>query len=83
MSDSLTFYSKPDCPLCDDAFPGVSQIAAKYGVEIERVNIEAAPAVFEKSRYRIPGVTFRGFELGWGRFTVEEIAARLKADLEK
>jgi thiol-disulfide isomerase/thioredoxin len=81
MGESLIFFSKPDCPLCDDSFPGVASLAAKFDLGIEKVDIESDAALFEKYRYRIPVVMFRGFELGWGRFTIDEIEERLREDL--
>jgi len=82
MTESLFFHSKDECSLCDERYPAVKTLAERFGLSVEKVDIEADPRLFEKYRYRIPVVVFRGFELGWGRFTVEEIEKRLREDLK-
>jgi len=46
----LTIYSKKDCHLCEEA----KSVLAKYPVEIEEIDIETDPQLFEKYRYEIP-----------------------------
>jgi glutaredoxin len=48
----LTIYTKKDCHLCEEA----KSVLRKYQVELEEVDIESDPALFEKYQYEIPVV---------------------------
>lgn len=76
---TLLFYSKIDCPLCDKGLPIVEDLARRFGLKVEKIDILAAdPDVLQRHRYRIPVVEFRGQELGWGRLSREELEGRLE-----
>ncbi len=78
-SRKIVFYSKTDCPLCDKGLPIVEDLARRFGLKVEKIDILAAdPDVLQRHRYRIPVVEFRGQELGWGRLSREELERRLE-----
>ena len=38
--EKISFYSKRDCPLCDTGLGKLVELAQRYGLEIEKVDIE-------------------------------------------
>ena len=76
---ALVFYSKSDCPLCDEGFQVVLALARRHGLDVRKVSIETAgPAIYQRHRYRIPVLCWEKDgeerELGWGRLRREELA---------
>jgi glutaredoxin len=56
----VTLYSKPDCPLCDDARAALERIRARSPFELEEVDITSREALFTEYRERIPVVAING-----------------------
>lgn len=83
MVEPILFYTKPGCSLCDKVWPAASSLAERYGLELRKVDIEAAGGeLYERHRYRIPVIEWRGVELAWGRIdaaALEEALAREQA----
>ena len=77
----LTFYTKPDCPLCVESYPKVERLARRYGLGIKRVDIETDARLFELHKYRIPVVELAGRELAWGRISENGLDKVLKRAL--
>jgi glutaredoxin len=73
----LLFYSKPDCPLCDEGFEKVKRLAQRHRLEVEKVNLESDPQLFEKHRHRVPVVLLGETELGWGRLSERALELKL------
>jgi glutaredoxin len=69
---TLTLYTKPDCPLCDDARDALERVRARAQFELEVVDISADASL--KARYgeRIPVVLVDGEEAA--EFVVDEQA---------
>ena len=79
----LTFYTKPDCPLCEESYPKVERLAQRYGLGIKRVNIETDRRLFKRHKHRIPVVELAGRELAWGRISekgLDRILQRMTHD---
>jgi glutaredoxin len=55
----LTIYSKKACHLCDEA----KSVLKKYPVELEEIDIENDPQLFEKYQYEIPVIFLDGKKL--------------------
>ncbi len=36
---TVTFYTRPGCHLCEDAYPAVASLAREFGCEVETVDI--------------------------------------------
>lgn len=66
---------RPDCHLCADAYRALRRVALDRPLEIERVDIEAAPAAV-RDRYvlRIPVLVAAGEELDLAGLEDREIA---------
>lgn len=78
MTEKICFYSKSDCPLCDTGLEKLQPLALRFGLEIEKLDIEKEEELLERYRYRIPVAVFRGEELGWGRLSSGGLERRLE-----
>jgi hypothetical protein len=74
----LTFYSKPNCCLCDHGYPLVAGLATRHGLTLEKVNIENDPQLALRHGQRIPVVELDGRELGWGRLSERALERKLE-----
>ncbi len=74
----VELFSKPDCPLCDDAKAVIAEVRARVPFILKEVNIESDPALFERHRYDIPVVFIDGKKAFKHRLTAREFQARLK-----
>jgi hypothetical protein len=62
----ITFWGKADCSLCDKAQAILDRLSLDYPVVVDKRDISADPAAFERYRYVIPVVEIKGgpsFEL--------------------
>ncbi len=50
----ITILSKPDCHLCDEAKQTIERVTKRLPIEIEVINIEKDPELFNQYRYDIP-----------------------------
>lgn len=88
MPAELHFYTRPDCPLCDEFIGAAEAIGARHGLPIRKRNIEELDvATYQKHRYRIPVVEYaagdssEAVELGWGRLDEQAMEAVLRETL--
>jgi thiol-disulfide isomerase/thioredoxin len=51
---SLTIYGRPWCHLCDEMADAVAPIAARFGIRIEKVDVDSDPALEARFGLRIP-----------------------------
>ncbi|RKU19915.1 hypothetical protein C6503_07025 [Candidatus Poribacteria bacterium] len=57
----LQFYTKPDCPLCDEAKAILQNVGAKASfVTVEEIDITKDLRLFTKYKYRIPVLELDG-----------------------
>ncbi|HRX83529.1 MAG TPA: glutaredoxin family protein [Phycisphaerae bacterium] len=61
----LTFFTKPECSLCDAAWFVVQKVASAQGVPVEKVDISQPQAEAWRQRYaeHIPVVHLDGVEI--------------------
>src|SRR5262249_18721345 len=60
---TITLYSKPNCPLCDQARYHLQQVLAEPGQAawaLDEVNILDDPDLFREHRYRVPVIAVEG-----------------------
>jgi hypothetical protein len=50
----VRFFEKAGCGLCDEAYRALTRVRMDLPLEIERVDIEADPKVFDRYAIRIP-----------------------------
>ncbi len=78
----ITFYTKPDCPLCEDALDEVKLARREFPFTLEIVNILSTIALYEEFRHNIPVVQINGVERFRYRLTAAELLQVLRADLK-
>ena len=59
----MTLYSKPDCPLCDEARGALARVRLRFPFDLVEVDITTDPALESKYRERIPVVAIDAEEL--------------------
>lgn len=70
----LTFYTKENCLLCEEAFQLVEMFAHEYPIEIEAVDIYKDEVLLEQYHLLIPVVKLKNKELAGPDVTIENIA---------
>ena len=48
MTEKICFYSKSDCPLCDTGLEKLQPLALRFGLEIEKLDIEKEEELLER-----------------------------------
>ena len=56
----VTLYSKPECPLCDDARRALERVQAATPFDLEEIDITSRAALFQQYKERIPVVAIDG-----------------------
>jgi glutaredoxin len=74
----VTLYSKPECPLCDDARHALERVRAAAPFDLEEVDVTSRPALFERYGERIPVVAIDGHD-AFEYFVDEQELTRLVA----
>ena len=74
----VEIYSKPDCPLCDEAKEVLREVQARCPFTLREVNIESDPELFDRYRYDIPVVFVDGNKAFKHRVDARALEARLK-----
>jgi glutaredoxin len=59
----VTLYSKPDCPLCDEARDALGHVRARVEFDLREVDITTDPKLEARYRERIPVIALEGEEL--------------------
>jgi glutaredoxin len=75
---NVTLYSKPDCPLCDEAREALARVHARVAFGLEEVDITTDPMLEERYRERIPVVALDAEELFDFRVDEPKLERRLK-----
>lgn len=73
----LNFYSKPNCPLCDDARDMLDDLQRDFTLSIAEVNILSDPAMYERYKYLIPVIELENGRIITARFTEAELRRAL------
>ncbi len=60
----VTLYSKTECGLCDQAAEMLLRLGRRLPLEIDIVDIEGDPALYERYWARVPVVVVAGEEIG-------------------
>lgn len=59
----VTLYGRPGCGLCDEAEADLQALRSRFGLTIERVNIEDDDELLRRYVFEIPVVTVDGVEV--------------------
>jgi glutaredoxin len=76
---TVTLFTKPNCPLCDEALEQVQEAHKAAPFELVEVNILDDEAVYRRHQHHIPVVCLDGVELFRHRLTAAELLAKLRA----
>ena len=79
MSRVLRYYAKADCPLCEKSRPIATDLARRFGYEIDWVDIESDPALVLRHGEKIPVLELDGDVLAWGRFSERALTRKFAA----
>ncbi|WP_075619835.1 glutaredoxin family protein [Paenisporosarcina indica] len=63
----VQFYSRPNCPLCEEASLMLRMVEEDVPLEIETINIEDDDTIHEKYMLRIPVIISEGKVIQEGR----------------
>jgi len=74
---TLLFYTKHDCPLCDKGWPVAEALAARFELELRRVDIASDPALVRRYGEKIPVLVLGEDELGWGLLSQRALEKKL------
>ena len=75
----LQFYTKPDCPLCDEAKVVLQNIRAKTSlVAIEEIDISKNLGLFTKYKHLIPVLELDGQQLFVHRIVQRKLVWQLR-----
>ena len=77
----VEIYSKPDCPLCEEAKRVLRQVQSRIPFQLIEINIEEDRTRFEAFRYEIPVIFIDGRKAFKHRLGAEELENRLKRAL--
>ncbi|WP_342543122.1 glutaredoxin family protein [Paenisporosarcina sp. FSL H8-0542] len=64
---NVQFYSRPNCPLCEDARMMLQLVKEDVELHIEEINIEDNDDIHEKYLLRIPVIESNGVVIQEGR----------------
>ncbi|MFQ5828430.1 MAG: glutaredoxin family protein [Candidatus Methylomirabilia bacterium] len=74
-------YSKPDCSLCEEVKATLLKVRREIPFELEEIDVESRPEVYETYKDRIPLVLINGRRAF--KFWVDEEALRRRLSRER
>lgn len=77
---TVTFYTKPNCPLCDKALEQVELARRVVPFELREVNILSDRVLYERYKHAIPVGCVGGVELFRYRVAAEDLVKALTED---
>ncbi|GEL76584.1 glutaredoxin family protein [Tenuibacillus multivorans] len=81
MKPKMTFYTKPNCKLCDDAKALLETYQLMYSFDIEEHNIEEDDELLEKYFLTIPVIKYHDQEINAEELNPETLDTFLKENL--
>ena len=74
----VTLYTRPDCPLCDQARALLDALADDLGFAVEAVDIDRDRGLRNRYRYAIPVVAVGGEEVARAPIRAAALEAALR-----
>lgn len=74
----ITLYTRPNCPLCDEAKMMMELVQEDFSFEYEEVNIESDDAIHEKYMLMIPVIEKDGEVIIYGNIGYIELLEALE-----
>ncbi|MFB0565779.1 MAG: glutaredoxin family protein [Candidatus Aminicenantaceae bacterium] len=83
MSLQITFYTKPNCPLCEEAEELLEELKDLFGFSIFKVNIIKNMSTYEKYKNQIPVIDLGGRYYLSGKIDKKELKQKIRALVKK
>lgn len=77
---TVEIYSKPDCPLCDEAKEVLARVQRRIPFTLREVDITLDPEQYERYRYDIPVVLVNGRKAFKHHLDEAQVEARLRRE---
>jgi glutaredoxin len=74
---TVTFYTKPNCPLCDKAMEEIERARRQRWFDLVEVNILTDLEIYERYKHAIPVTAVDGVEAFRYRISCEGLLKRL------
>lgn len=75
----VEFYTKPECPLCDEGHEIVEEVCRKLAQDWTQVSIFSSEELYQRFRYLVPVLCVDGRVVATLRFNARELEATLLA----
>jgi glutaredoxin len=83
MSLQITFYTKPYCPLCEEAEELLEELIGHFDFSVLKIDITKEMDTYEEFKHRIPVLRFGDrWELS-GKINENELRQKIRAFLTK
>lgn len=76
---TVTFYTKPNCPLCDHALEEIERARRQCAFDLVEINILTDLATYERYKHAIPVVAVNGVEVFRYRLSSDDLISTLNA----
>ena len=74
---TVTFYTKPNCPLCDKALEQIELARREMAFDLVEVNILSDPEIYQRYKNDIPVLQINGVEAFRHRLTQADLLQKL------
>ncbi|MBI2948540.1 MAG: glutaredoxin family protein [Verrucomicrobia bacterium] len=74
---TVTFYTKPNCPLCDKALEEIERARRECAFDLVEINILSDSEIYEQYKHAIPVVAVDGVEAFRYRVSCAELLKRV------
>jgi glutaredoxin len=78
MKARVTIYSRPECHLCHEAEEAIRQSTCREEFELEVINIDERPELYEQFKNDIPVVLINGIRVFKYRVNPREFCRKLR-----
>jgi glutaredoxin len=74
--ETITFYTKENCPLCDEGLALLKVLQAETPLKIEIIDVYENDDLLEKYQLKIPVVAIEDEEVDYGKISYEKLRKR-------
>ncbi|MFC0525518.1 glutaredoxin family protein [Pontibacillus salicampi] len=79
MTQQVLFYTKPHCPLCEDAKHILQELQQEFTFQIVEKDIYEDDVLLERYQLKIPVIKIGGEEVDFGQISEHLIRNRLQS----
>jgi glutaredoxin len=78
MSIKLTFFTKENCGLCNEAKEIIESLRLEHEIEVTEIDIYSYDALLEKYQLMIPVIQINGQTIAYGKIHKNDILNAIK-----